>query len=563
MGIYEYQELMLDIHPDKPDNNKFNKINFSHLNTLVNNLNEGIFILKDWEIQWCNPYSEQLFHRRKSDIVGSSFKALFKSQDEFQALKREFQEKNKVAPPQNVVLEFQRSGGERFKVELMLTYIISEGERTDEFIAVIHDISEVASAVDDSVTGAEKEPEAHPEYYINKNLLENLNTNFKVVKNELAALDEKYMNLVNRTRDGVVIIQDHMIKYTNPRFAEMLGYSSNELEGRGFIDLIPTKSLESFNSGPQKQKAEEYQKIGNISESELLTKNSMSLPVEIDTCSIDFDGKAADMVIVRDISEQRLLEAELMKKNQDLQLWNQRLIETTKLKSEFLANISNELETPISSMISLSESLVNGIDGPLTLNQQENLSRVVESGYYLLNLISDLMDWARIQSGKMVLKPKMFDLRDLVADVIQTVMPQADQKGLNLEYARPDNFPEVYGDPEKIQQVIVNLLSNAIKYTPGGSIGIIFENAPEENEVKVMVWDTGIGVADENKKNIFDEFRPKDSKGTGEFHGTGLGLAISRYILELLGGTIWVEDNVTSGSKFFFTIPTVKTSSKI
>jgi PAS domain S-box-containing protein len=552
-------DLEIDLSSGEPVY-KYQKKGFSHFNALTASLDASILILKDWKVQWCNDFTEKMFDRKKVDLINILLESLFKSHDDFENILSLFQSGEDTELFQLAEFELTRSDKTWFKAELTLGQITENDKPTGELLAIIRESYnedwqlEVDEASDSKPSPPKREQEA------TKNILDDINLEYRAAKEALQAMDEKYMSLVNRTRDGIVIIQDKLIKFTDPRFTDMIGYNKTELEGRAFTELIPQQSAEGFKLG--RQEGDDYTKIGAIFESKLVTKSTKPLPVEIDSCPIFYEGAAADMVIVRDLTEQKTLETELVKKNNDLNNWNQRVMEATQLKAQFMANMSHELRAPINSIIGYSEMVLNGVEGPLTVSQRESLTRIINNSNHLLNLINDILDLAKITSGRLKLNPQKIDLRVLVSDIIPTYMPQFDSKGLKLEYTRPDELPNVYADPDKINQVFTNLITNAIKFTKVGSIGIEFEDLPKENAVKVMVWDTGIGIPDENKPEIFNEFHQVDGVQSRKYFGTGLGLAISKYIVELLGGRIWVDDNTDFGSRFYFTLPKTQHSGK-
>ncbi|MGE5405319.1 MAG: response regulator, partial [Candidatus Saccharibacteria bacterium] len=254
------------------------------------------------------------------------------------------------------------------------------------------------------------------------------------------------------------------------------------------------------------------------------------------------------VALFHDITEmQNLLE--------QLELEKERAEEANRLKSEFLANMSHELRTPLNSIIGYTHCVLDELDGPVNEEQTKDLNRVVTSAENLLHLINDILDLSKIESGKMELFPEKTEAAALIREVIIAVNPVAEQKKLVLaEKVEPD-LPYLYADSFRIRQVLMNLIGNAVKFTSEGGVtaGAYFE--PLENAVVFYVRDTGIGLSEESIQYIFEEFRQADGSTTRRFGGSGLGLSISRRLVEMLGGSIWVESKIGEGSCFFFTVP--------
>jgi signal transduction histidine kinase len=341
----------------------------------------------------------------------------------------------------------------------------------------------------------------------------------------------------------------------------MVGYDNRELLGRGFVELVSEESMEQIE--PATVDSDSGSRIKKSYRSLLNTKNSNQLAVEFDICSIFYEGENADMILIKDISNKDQLEKELLKKDRMLDEVNLHVNDAAIVKTQFLSNMSHELRTPLNSIIGYTELLLYGMEGPLSESQRDSLSKVVKNGYQLLDMINDILDISNVQSGKMEIHPKMFDIRILLAELIPIWQRHLDKKGIKLEYTNPTGLPYVFGDSDRLKQVLSNLFSNAVKFTKGGAAGVVFEDLPDSDFVKIMFWDTGIGIPEENKENIFDEFRQIDGTLTREYGGTGLGLAVSKHIIEHHGGEIWVEDNPGGGSRFYFTIPKVQTGSNV
>ncbi|MYN02000.1 response regulator [Pseudoduganella sp. DS3] len=224
-------------------------------------------------------------------------------------------------------------------------------------------------------------------------------------------------------------------------------------------------------------------------------------------------------------------------------------------KSAFLANMSHEIRTPMNGVLGMAELLAAT---ELTETQRHYTSMVRRSGEHLLVIINDILDFSKVEAGKMTVEYINFNLRELLDDIEHVFAPQAQAKGIELEFAVANDIPlAICGDPNRLRQVIVNLLGNAIKFTDQGRITVAVRVAQEDAQsarLRVEVHDTGIGVAREARSHIFDSFSQGDGSTTRKHGGTGLGLAISKQLVELMGGTIGVDNALGRGSVFWFTV---------
>lgn len=257
---------------------------------------------------------------------------------------------------------------------------------------------------------------------------------------------------------------------------------------------------------------------------------------------------------------------DMTEKNRRLNEAVERLQEADRLKSNFLATMSHELRTPLTSVIGYSEMLLEGLAGDLNPEQREYVQTVMEKGEHLLDLISGLLDISTMESNQMHFNKSSFDLGEVVKNCITTVTPVARRRRIVVQNRIVEKLPNVFGDKDKMRQVVLNLLGNAVKFTPeGGQVevrgdagslvpsGVADETSP--TGVRLAVRDNGIGIAPENHNKIFDPFFQVDNSSTREYGGTGLGLNIVRRYVEAHGGAVWVESQVGQGATFYFTLP--------
>ncbi|MBI2080889.1 MAG: HAMP domain-containing protein, partial [candidate division NC10 bacterium] len=254
------------------------------------------------------------------------------------------------------------------------------------------------------------------------------------------------------------------------------------------------------------------------------------------------------------------LEHRVEERTRDLTALNQQLQEANRHKSQFLANMSHELRTPLNSIIGFSEVLLDGGAEALRERQRLYVDTILDSGQHLLTLISDILDVAKIEAGKVRLEPAAVHCTDLVAEAVDVVRPQAERKRLRLGGAVEPAGTTVWGDRPKLRQVLLNLLSNAVKFTPdGGEVRVTASPAPG-GAVEFRVADTGIGIHPDDQERIFQAFEQVDNSYSRRYQGTGLGLSLTRQLVELHGGTVRVESAVGAGSTFIVTLPAAATA---
>jgi len=221
-------------------------------------------------------------------------------------------------------------------------------------------------------------------------------------------------------------------------------------------------------------------------------------------------------------------------------------------KSRFLATVSHEFRTPLNGILGLAELLAAT---PLNAEQGSYLAAIRASGDALSSLINEILDFSRLEAGKLELNPSEFDLPALIEGAVELLSPRAQGKGLEICSFVAKDLPRLaVGDSGRLRQVLINLIGNAVKFTDAG--GVAVEVAPAgEGRVRFSVFDTGAGIAESRRRAIFHDFEQGDGSATRRHEGTGLGLAISRRIVEHMGGKLWLESSGPGGSQFCFEIP--------
>jgi len=252
--------------------------------------------------------------------------------------------------------------------------------------------------------------------------------------------------------------------------------------------------------------------------------------------------------------ENKRLVDDLQRSNKLLFEANEELRKATEAKSEFLAHMSHELRTPLNVIIGFSELMIDRVPGEINEEQRHCLNDILDSGKHLLNLISDVLDLSKIESGKMKLRLTNFALTKVIESLKNTIMPMLVSKKQSLDIKVDEEFPLVRADEAKVRQVLLNLLSNSNKFTgEGGKLKI--EAVRDGDWCQVSVIDNGIGIKKDDQDRIFEPFYQLDNPLTKEKSGTGLGLAVAKQIIERHGGRIWVESEYGRGSRLTFTLP--------
>lgn len=350
---------------------------------------------------------------------------------------------------------------------------------------------------------------------------------------------------------GSIVITDVSgnIEYVNPKFMEMTGYSFAEVHGQnprilksGEHDLAFYQNLWQTISS------------GQIWQGEIRNRRKDgSLFWELTTIApvLNHRDEIANYIAIKDdITARRELQ-------EQLSLARDQALEASQLKSQLLSRISHELRTPLGSVLGYAELLRDSVLGPLNDVQKDSAAQIVHSANYLVTLVNDLLDAARIESKKLTLNMNYFTLQILLQQVQARMTILAQNKGLTLTVEPVLPIPEyIYGDEKRIQQVLVNLIGNAIKFTDQGCITVrVYQ--PDPVNWCMQVSDTGVGISKEAQEYIFEPFRQVNSERTYENRGTGLGLSIVKQLVILMDGMITLDSEPGKGSTFTITLPII------
>jgi signal transduction histidine kinase len=234
----------------------------------------------------------------------------------------------------------------------------------------------------------------------------------------------------------------------------------------------------------------------------------------------------------------------------------EQLRQATELKSRFLAYMSHEFRTPISSIRSLTRLLLDRVDGPLTGEQEKQVLFIQQQATEFAEMVDDLLDLAKVEAGRVEISPAWFEMVDLFSALRGMFKPVLTNPDVNLVFEEPGDVPKLYTDDRKLSQVLRNFISNALKFTHKGEVRVSVRRAGE-GYVTFSVADTGIGIAPEYQATLFEDFTQVNSPMQKKLRGTGLGLSLSKKLAELLGGTVGLESEPGQGSTFRVTLPAV------
>ncbi|MDQ3585374.1 MAG: ATP-binding protein [Acidobacteriota bacterium] len=265
------------------------------------------------------------------------------------------------------------------------------------------------------------------------------------------------------------------------------------------------------------------------------------------------------VAVLNELEEKRAelerLNLQLQMSNNELNEANTKLRELAELREEFLALTTHDLRSPLSVISGVINFFTSGRLGALTPEQQNMVSMMERNAQNLIDLINDLLDASKLESGTLQLELSAVDLRALAGEIVETMMPLAIEKEIALTQHLPANLPSISADHAKLRRVIVNLLSNALKFTPKGGEITLSATLIDTDRVRLSVTDTGIGIAPEDLDRLFDKYEQARNRATHKEKGTGLGLYITKQLVELHGGEITVVSQVGKGSTFSFTLP--------
>lgn len=410
--------------------------------------------------------------------------------------------------------------------------------------------------------------------------LKSMQENLASSQESLRQSEEQTRLLLESTGEGIYGVgTDGLCIFCNPAAARMLGYRSPSDLARRDIHALMHYSKPNGSPYPIEHcRASQTYRDGlpaQVDDEVFWRTDGSGFPVEYHSNPIYRGGNLVGAVVnFSDISERKRAEAELREthdalteerahlaervheRTAELDRANDELARTARAKDEFLAAMSHELRTPLTSILGLSETMEDGLLGRLTEQQTRAAHTIHENGTHLLELINDILDMSRVASGRVKLHWDQVPVNQLWDASLRLIRPSAGAKGLDVSANIDPDVRLLRGDSRRLKQLLVNLLGNAVKFTPqGGSVGLEVVGDKEKRNVRISVWDTGVGIPPEQRGRLFKPFVQLDSKLSRQYDGTGLGLALANGMAELHGGTITIDSREGQGSRFDVTLP--------
>jgi len=385
------------------------------------------------------------------------------------------------------------------------------------------------------------------------------------IRNQLNKSEKKFRALFENSNDAIIIIENEIYNECNPVTLKIFGCSLNDMIGKSLYDFSPPYQSDGILSTEKSLPYLNSAKNGTSVRFDWLHNrlDGTTFDAEVSLSRLKINKKVLLQAIIRDISDRKQTEKELINAKE-------KAVESDRLKSAFLANMSHEIRTPMNGILGFAEILK--ISDLSDEQQQEYIGIIEKCGIRLLNIINDIIDISKIESGQISVFISETNVNEQMEFVYSFLKPEADQKLIRFLYQNNTLSNEIIikTDREKLYAILINLVKNAIKYTDQGSIefgydsslqhtqsndGSITDSFDGSKELRFYVKDTGIGIPNTRHDAIFERFIQAEIVDKMARHGAGLGLAISKAYVEMLGGKIWVESEVGKGSTFYFTLP--------
>jgi PAS domain S-box-containing protein len=371
-----------------------------------------------------------------------------------------------------------------------------------------------------------------------------LNIELSEANKDISEIKQRFETIFEKASDGIIVAdwKNHSFFMVNQRICNILGYSKTEMADFWLNDIIPAKSIdESLEKILQESNGDRIM----AEDIPLICKNKEVKYFDITSQQVKIKRKSYIVSLYRDITDykktiQQKQQAEISQK-------------AANAKNLFLANLSHEIRTPFTGIISVSELLAKTT---LSNQQAQYLEIIRGSSKVLLSMINDMLDVTKMESGKLTIKKSSFSLNELVKNMqtLTYVGLQEKNNKLKIELS-PEISEYIEGDQMRIEQILINLLNNAIKFTQNGLIHVRIEKADSHanNLIKITVTDTGIGISETDQQRLFQKFHPLDSSLSRSYDGSGLGLYICKQLATLMGGQIGLTSKPDEGSSFWFT----------
>jgi PAS domain S-box-containing protein len=384
-----------------------------------------------------------------------------------------------------------------------------------------------------------------------------------------AAAAALHLAALVQSSDDAIVSKDlnGIVQSWNPAAERLFGYRADEMIGESITKMIPRERLDEETYVLSRIRAglsvEHFETVRQRKDGGLVDVSLTVSPIRDSAGRVIGASK-----IARDIGEhKRLLQEKRLAavreeaaRREVLEVQNHRIQEAARLKSEFVANMSHELRTPLNSIVGFAELIADERFGPLPGKYRTFAEIMHASARHLLQLINDILDLAKVESGKIGFQPESVELRPLVDEATAIVTGLAAKGKISLAVDVDPGVSRVYLDPLRLKQVLYNYLSNAVKFTPEGGRVELRVRPDGEDRFRIEVEDSGIGIRPEDQHRLFIEFQQLDASTAKKFPGSGLGLALTKRLVEAQGGTVGVRSVFGEGSTFFASLPTQVTA---
>ena len=493
-----------------------------------------------------NPAAEKLFGYRRAEAIGRNIADLI--------IPEELRERHKTGLA-NYVAKIkkgvgtenltrmvdtlgERADGKKINIEVAISSFSYENDlHITAFFRDITDRKQLSRALEGTLEAAEY---AH----------QCLNAQKDVISQARAYTE----SIINSMGDALIVLSlDGRIKRVNEPACHLLAASHTTLVGQP-ISSVGSKNLLS-GLGTRKEATVYVDTISRSKDGSTPSKIKRKIPLFVSSSVLlDSSGKETGIILVaKDITEYKKAEEELHNKEQQLLIAEKK---ASQAKDQFLAHMSHEIRTPMNAIIGLTQQALM-LPG-LPAKARDYLNRVTNSSHFLMRIIDDILDYSKIEAGKLELESIEFSLRQLFKDLADLFMAKASEKKVQLLMDIADEAPTILiGDSLRLEQIMMNLIANAVKFTDAGNVHVMVsadEKQADSVTLTFSVTDTGIGMSAEHLGKLFQPFVQMDNSTSRKYGGTGLGLSISKYLVDQMGGTILVESEAGKGSKFAFTL---------
>ncbi len=467
------------------------------------------------------PAAEQMFGHRRAEVLGKLLADVIVSPKFRMAQRVEFESYLATGEERIIGKRVELSGlrrdGTSFPVELAIARVDVEG--APNFTGFIRDISQR-----------------------------------KETERALRISEERFRLLVESVKGYAIFMldPDGRVATWNAGAQAFKGYTAGDILGQHFSVFYPAEDQALGRPAYELQVAKETGRFEH--EGWRVRKDgSQFWASALITAIRDGAGTLVGFSkVTRDLTEQRKVE-ETVQRLHDVE--NRRMQEVNRVKSEFLANMSHELRTPLNAILGFAELMFKGKVGPVLDDHKEYLGDILSSARHLLKLINDVLDLAKVESGKIEFRPEPVDLGKIIGDVRDILRGLASTRHIRIETEVDSALGIAILDPSKLKQVLYNYLSNALKFSPEAGLVTIRVLAEADDRIRLEVTDTGIGIRREDTHRLFVEFQQLDAGMAKKYAGTGLGLALTKRIVEAQGGRVGVRSELGRGSTFWAVLP--------